>query len=255
MLTHVKIGNTKDVRTMTAPELELHPRPIPIGNGLIVDVEAMLQEGDSKLNGHVTSRPSTPAIAQHKDDSVMEETPKPGYHFTVTDKAAFPMSPGTPSPTLELDSTLSAPPTPPKSKSKNAQRKAARKRAKNKKKNLGEFEETEGDAESTTTDQSKTQEPELTVWDRVRNLKNRAEITLSVTDREHERRDGPQRENGAKTPIGTPSNTVQLQTFNDSQDCNWCGSVHDKNQSFEIWGQLADTLFPKQTVRRAQCMC
>lgn len=244
----VKIGETKDVRVEA--ELEFHHRPIPIGNNLIVDVEVtpdgkLLKNGGS-FNGDA-SLPSTPLVGR-EDDTAVDNTPKPGYPFPNSSKNDDPTSPGPRSPISELGSTLSAPPTPTKSKNKNAQRKAARKRAKNKKKNLGELEETEGEDESTTTDQSKPQEPELTVWDRVRNLKNKGETSSSATDRERERRERERQQRGAETPTGLPAQTIQVQTFNDLQQCNWCGNTHSPSESFEIWERVADNVFPKQNV-------
>lgn len=185
-LMFVKIGEAKDVR-MEA-DLDFGRPPIPIGNNLIVNVEELPQDSQSLKNGSINgddaspSMPSTPLTQNGKEDTPIDDTPKPGYPFPASTKNADPTSPGTPSPPTELHTTLSAPPTPTKSKNKNAQRKAARKRAKNKKKNLGELEETEGEDESTTTDQSKPQEQELTVWDRVRNLKNKDTVS-SITDR------------------------------------------------------------------------
>lgn len=247
----VKISGTKDVRVEA--ELDFSRRPIPIGPGLIVDVEELPQDNLSLKSGSINGdadRPPTPLVQSSKEDTAVDDTPKPGYPFPASTKNADTTSPGTRSPPSELGSTLSAPPTPTKSKSKNAQRKAARKRAKNKKKNLGELEETEGEDESTTTDQSKTpqtpQEPELTVWDRVRNLKNK-DVTSSITDREREQ-PREQRAHGTETPMGTPVQTIQLQTFNDIQQCNWCGNTHNPAQSFEIWERVANDVFPDQTV-------
>lgn len=187
-LMFVKIGGAKDVRVEA--ELDFNRPPIPIDNDLIVDVEELPQDNLSvktaSINGDA-DLPSTSLVQNGKEDNAVDDTPKPGFPFPAAKKNADPTSPGTLSAPSELASTLSAPPTPTMSKTKNAQRKAARKRAKNKKKGLGELEETEGEDESTTTDQSKTQEQELTVWDRVRNLKNKDTVS-SVTDREHEGR-------------------------------------------------------------------
>lgn len=182
----VKIGEAKDVRVEA--DLDFGRPPIPIGNNLIVNVEELPQDSQSLKSGSINgdgaspSMPSTSLTQNGKEDTTVDDTPKPGYPFPASTKNADPTSPGTPTPPTEVDTTISAPPTPTKSKNKNAQRKAARKRAKNKKKNLGELEETEGEDESTTTDQSKPQEQELTVWDRVRNLKNKDTVS-SITDR------------------------------------------------------------------------
>lgn len=135
-----------------------------------------------------TEHPSTPVSSQPAVQEVTEDiTPRPSVCPRRGSEGSVDRvtSPGTHSPTSELGTTMSAPPTPTKSKNKNAQRKAARKRAKNKKKSLGELEETEGEDESTTTDQSKSPEQEPTVWDRLRNLKIKGE-TFTISDRECE---------------------------------------------------------------------
>lgn len=42
--------------------------------------------------------------------------------------------------------------------------------------------------------------------------------------------------------------TIQLQTFNDLKECNWCGNTHSPTESFELWGRVADDVFPKHSV-------